>query len=1337
MLLAPYFQKSKGIITLFCLFLTTGLFAQDDPPWGYDPECGSIVTSGIAAATCGTRFDLDSTARWTVGLINVNGLIPASGRDDVSATAEMYHHPSWLVDSIGNVFGITTDDVGNIYVTASSNYSTDFFNIPSVIRYGDIGGGASDLNAAGTIYKLDGLTGQASVFAVLPQQPITIENVTCEGGILPSVVREETGPGLGNIAFHPFTGQFYVTNFEDGRIYRLDDMGNILDSYDPLFYDVGEENVPILEDLTYGITVSPDGTELFFGTVGDELLDSLFSQIYPRVYSIGLNSDGSFAGSIDNTFVPGPYDNYVGSETLHFQIPPIQIPPSSQASTLQSVSDLQFAVNGELMVGTRTGCKSTIHTSYSHGGRSIVLMPNAGTGLFDIPNHLFVSNGAIDDENCYGGVSSYVNSSAELEYVVTSADMINEDGPHGLSVTPGGEFGSGGTLPPNPVDPAAIIGYIVPFSSDNDPKGVGGDVYVFQSCNLVACPTEIQTEDVVVCSEEPFDLEFMIIGEGEVTSTWTNSAGDEVDPFGLMLTNADCAPLEEVYTITAVCEDDTSQVLTATLTVTVVTNDISPFITIIEEPCNVDVIIEPGCEEFLTVVGDIPVINPGDAGTVDVIVVQTTPISCDSFPITLTYDCSCSIDSLSAEPLECSDGAFDVLIDFTFENTSPQFEVFDQDGNSLGIFNYADLPVVAGPLNGDGVTINSITIQDIGIQDCSTTLEVGAFDCIADCEAIIKNAICVGDTLALNEVGGDAISWLWSSDGDADILNDTAQMTLAVNVTNGELFTVEIVNVNGAVNTCTVEAIVNELPACEIVGNDPICAGDTLKLEEVGGDAVSWEWSTTGGGQFNATDIPNPCISDVQNGDEFTVVITDNNGCTSTCSYTATVNDLPVCSVENSGPICEGDTLFLSENGGDAVAWMWSSDLGTAIINADDQNPFVLGASDGEVFTCVITDADGCMSMCNTTAEVLPAPEVTASSNSPVCVGDMLILSAEASGGTPPYSYSWSNADGFISSNQNVYISDATMDDAGDYELVVTDAGGCVVSDVTSVTINLNLTDPGSIEADQYFCGPGFDAAPITEVDPPSGAPGVIDFFWMAREEGGDWEIIPGADGPTYDPGEVYVTTEYSRCVRIDGCLKALESNIVTVTIGEEAIADPFGPASPCVDDLAIYSVTEQAGATYFWNFGPGSNPPTANTAEATVSWGTMGVRTVSVTVTTATCTANNFIDVFVTDSPVYCGNAPNPSQQPDTHTLALEEVTYMIFPNPSDGRIQVMFDQPLAGRADLRLINPQGTIMQEMQLPEASIQTELNLTDIPSGVYILIMDIGGELRYHERIVKR
>ena len=81
-----------------------------------------------------------------------------------------YHHPSWHVDSIGNVFGTAIDKQRNVYLTASSHYGAGFFDAgfganngidaQAVIRWGEITADlfpmdADSLMAAGAIYKID------------------------------------------------------------------------------------------------------------------------------------------------------------------------------------------------------------------------------------------------------------------------------------------------------------------------------------------------------------------------------------------------------------------------------------------------------------------------------------------------------------------------------------------------------------------------------------------------------------------------------------------------------------------------------------------------------------------------------------------------------------------------------------------------------------------------------------------------------------------------------------------------------------------------------------------------------------------------------------------------------------------------------------------------------------------------------------------------------------------------------------------------------------------------------------------------------------------------------
>ena len=110
-----------------------------------------------------------------------------------------YSHPTWTIKNLGEVFGVTLDREGNIFVGQSAVYGL----FTSDDRFGGFGG-------AGSIYRLDGATGAITELIRLPQQAD------------PSLPTNEQFPGLGQLSYDCATGRLFASNFEDGRIYCID-----------------------------------------------------------------------------------------------------------------------------------------------------------------------------------------------------------------------------------------------------------------------------------------------------------------------------------------------------------------------------------------------------------------------------------------------------------------------------------------------------------------------------------------------------------------------------------------------------------------------------------------------------------------------------------------------------------------------------------------------------------------------------------------------------------------------------------------------------------------------------------------------------------------------------------------------------------------------------------------------------------------------------------------------------------------------------------------------------------------------------------------------------------
>ena len=99
-----------------------------------------------------------------------------------------------------------------------------------------------------------------------------------------------------------------------------------------------------------------------------------------------------------------------------------------------------------------------------------------------------------------------------------------------------------------------------------------------------------------------------------------------------------------------------------------------------------------------------------------------------------------------------------------------------------------------------------------------------------------------------------------------------------------------------------------------------------------------------------------------------------------------------------------------------------------------------------------------------------------------------------------------------------------------------------------------NITAPGVIAEDETGCS-GYDPAMIYEVSPPTGGSGTIEYLWLSSTTGCPQDLsfaIPGANGPTYDPGPITETTYFRRCSRRSDCtIWTGESNCVVKTVDD------------------------------------------------------------------------------------------------------------------------------------------------------------------------------------------
>ncbi|MBK9254468.1 MAG: DUF3494 domain-containing protein [Saprospiraceae bacterium] len=297
----------------------------------------------------------------------------------------------------------------------------------------------------------------------------------------------------------------------------------------------------------------------------------------------------------------------------------------------------------------------------------------------------------------------------------------------------------------------------------------------------------------------------------------------------------------------------------------------------------------------------------------------------------------------------------------------------------------------------------SVTITDINgcTSVCNTTVMVNP---LPTCTITGANIICLGASTQLCVSGG--ASYIWSTGATTDCITTGTAGNYSVTLTD----------INGCTSVCNTTVTVNPLPACTITGENIICLGASTQLCVSGGASYIWSTGAT-------TD----CITTGTAGN-YSVTLTDINGCTSVCNRTVTVNPLPACTITGANVICLGASTQLCVSGG--ASYIWSTGATTDCITTGSAGNY----------SVTLTDINGCTSVCNTTVTVNPLPACTITGENVICLGASTQLCV--SGGA---SYIWSTG---------ATTDCITTGTAGNYSVTLTDINGCTSVCNTTVTVN-------------------------------------------------------------------------------------------------------------------------------------------------------------------------------------------------------------------------------------------------------------------------------------------
>jgi len=456
-------------------------------------------------------------------------------------------------------------------------------------------------------------------------------------------------------------------------------------------------------------------------------------------------------------------------------------------------------------------------------------------------------------------------------------------------------------------------------------------------------------------------------------------------------------------------------------------------------------------------------------------------------------------------------------------------------------------------------------------------------------------------------------------------------------------------NINCTANSCTSPNAATQVltdPAAPSAptptSNGPICAGSTLNLfASVVAGASGYNW--TGPNAFTAA-VQNPSIplATIAASGLYQVTVTVSN-CVSapSVSLNVVVNPVPVITsnVGNNPTTCGGSDGYITLSGltpGVTYTVNYSK-------NAVPQPALTLTASAaGEVvlpnltsgtYTAINCTSNNCTSA-NATTIILNDPSApaapTTGSNSPVCSGNTLNLTASAVTGA---SYTWTGPNGFNSTTQNPSIAAVTTAATGNY--------------IVTVTLN-NCTSAGSVPlAVVVNQTPSIGAAVPTN---PTTCLGNEGFITLSGLLAGQTYAVNYSKNAVAQP-ILTLTANASGQLIIPNLTAGTYSNInctinncSSADAATQILTDPPLPSSPTASSngpicegsaLNLFATAIVGASGYNWTGPNGFTSTLQNPSIPSVSMAASGVYTVTVTVNNCTSLLSTPLNVLVNNMPV------------------------------------------------------------------------------------------------------
>ncbi|PSJ72091.1 hypothetical protein C7N43_36035 [Sphingobacteriales bacterium UPWRP_1] len=616
--------------------------------------------------------------------------------------------------------------------------------------------------------------------------------------------------------------------------------------------------------------------------------------------------------------------------------------------------------------------------------------------------------------------------------------------------------------------------------------------------------------------------------------------------------------------------------------------------------------------------------TPTAAGTAYAVVVEDVN-GCSSgaaVAVTLTQGTAISITEAAGVcssdlqtydvPLNISGGAAPYTV------TSGSLTVVNNGGGSYTVSGIpSGTPATVNVTDANGC-LQSITLTSVNCACASVPAPANPADAF----------ICAGDVpvaLSVTSPGaGYTINWYNVPAGGTPLGSGTAYTPTAP----GTYYAEAVEDLSGCVSARIAVTLTQGTPIV-ITDNGSACAADLTTYDITVAVTGGAEPYTFDPGAYTVTPIFDAwVIEDVPSGTPVVLNLTDANGCTASLDLgVTTCNCAAVPAPVNpvNGAYCQGSApaalSVAAPAAGYVIQWYNTATGGTPLATGNTYTP----ATAGTYYAEALETATGCVSTriaVTLTVTLLPAAPAAASP-APYCEGAVITaLTATGSGGT----LTWYSDAGLT-----------TVAGTGNSLLPATPATGSLVSYWVAETNNGCQGNATQVTVSVIVCNCTPPAPPVLTVNSLSICEGEDTPQFTATAQAGTevrWYFggTLAGTGSTFVPVQAgtYTVTAYDTA-------QACESTPVNATF--ELLPQPVAgftlSDATCVGDAQTITFTGNASgsAVYNWNFGAGATPAIASgPGSHSVTWGTPGIKTVSLLIDDNGCTDTLELVIAVSD---------------------------------------------------------------------------------------------------------